>query len=64
MVLIVGFDPRGYLLGGSNLFKLANEKLVGIFHLYGMDNLLLYGTYLYVASAAVLLHRDFVYFST
>ena len=34
LVLTVGFDPRGYFPGGFNLFKLANEKLFGFFHLY------------------------------
>ena len=27
LALTVGFDPRGYFLGGFNLFKLVNEKL-------------------------------------
>ena len=43
MVLIVGVDPRGYFLGGFNLFKLANKKLFGFFHLLNIDHLLLYG---------------------
>ena len=54
LVLTVGFDPRGYFLGGFNLFRLANEKLFGFFHLYTMDHLLLYGKDLYVPSAAAL----------
>ena len=52
LVLTVGFDPRGYFLGGFNLFKLANEKLFGFFHLYDID--------LYAPSAAAVLHRDCV----
>ena len=48
MVLIVGVDPRGYFLGGFNLFKLANKKLFGFFHLYFIDHLLVYGKNLYV----------------
>ena len=49
LVLKVGFDPRGYFLGGFNLFKLANKKLFGFFHLYHIDQLLVYGKNLYVA---------------
>ena len=30
-VLTVGVDPRGYFLGGFNLFRLANKKLFGFF---------------------------------
>ena len=48
LVLTVGLDPRGYSLGGFNLFKLANEKLFGFFHLYYIDHLLVYGKNLYV----------------
>ena len=48
LVLTVGFDPRGYFPGGFNLFKLANEKLFGFFHLYYIDHLLVYGKNLYV----------------
>ena len=48
MVLIVGVDPRGYFLGGFNLFKLANVKIFGFFHLYYIDHLLVYGKNLYV----------------
>ena len=54
LVLTVGFDPRGYFLGGFNLFKLANKKLFGFFHQYNIDHLLLYGKDLYVPSAAAL----------
>ena len=57
-VLTVGVDPRGYFLGGFNLFKLANKKLFAFFQLYNLDKLLLYGKDLYVPSAAALLHRD------
>ena len=53
-VMTVGFDPRGYFLGGFNLFELANEKLSGFFHLYTMDHLLLYGKDLYVPSTAAM----------
>ena len=31
LVLTVGFDPRGYFLGGLNLFRLSDEKLFGFF---------------------------------
>ena len=31
LVLTVGVDPRGYFLGGFNLFRLANKKLFGFF---------------------------------
>jgi len=48
LVLTVGFDPRGYFPGGFNLFKLANVKLFGFFHLYYIDHLLVYGKNLYV----------------
>ena len=48
MVLTVGFGPRGYFLGGFNLFELANEKLFRFFHLYYIDQLLVYGKNLYV----------------
>ena len=41
-------DPRGYFLSGFNLFKLANEKLFGFFHLYYIDHLQVYGKNLYV----------------
>ena len=41
LLLIVAFDPRAYFLAGSNLFKLANEKLFGFFHLHDMNHLLL-----------------------
>ena len=41
LVLIVGVDPRGYFLCGFNLFKLANKKLFGFFHVYDIDHLLL-----------------------
>ena len=47
-ILTVGSDPRGYFLGGFNLFKLANKKLFGFFHLYYIDQLLVYGKNLYV----------------
>ena len=48
LVLTVGFDPKGYFPGGFNLFKLANVKLFGFFHLYYIDHLLVYGKNLYV----------------
>ena len=48
LVLRVGVEPRDYFLGGFNLFKLANEKLFGFFHLYYIDHLLVYGKNLYV----------------
>ena len=35
LVLTVVFDPRGYVLGGFNLFKLAN--VFGFFHMYYMN---------------------------
>ena len=54
LVLTVSFDPRGYILGGLNLFKFANDKLFGFFHLYDIDHLLLYSKDLYVPSAAAL----------
>ena len=54
LVLKVGFDPRGYFLGGFNLFKLANKKLSGLYHLYDIGHLLLYVKNLYVPSAAAL----------
>ena len=54
LVLPVGFDPRGYFLGGFSLFELSfNRKLFGLFHLYNIDHLLLSGKDLYVPSAAV-----------
>ena len=54
-VLRVGVDPWGYFLGGFDLFKLvANKKLFGFFHLYDIDNLLLFSKNLYVPSAAAL----------
>ena len=59
-VLTVGVDPRGYFLGGFNLFKLAKKKLLGFFHLYDIDYLLLCGKDLYVSSAGDMLHRDCV----
>ena len=48
LVLTVDFDPKGYFPGGFNLFKLANVKLFGFFHLYYIDHLLVYGKNLYV----------------
>ena len=54
LVLTVGFDPKGYFLGGFNLFELANKKLFGLIYLYDIDHLLLYGKDLYVPSAAAL----------
>ena len=60
LVLTVSFDPRGYILGGLNLFKFANDKLCGFFHLYDIDYLLLCGKDLYVSSAGDMLHRDCV----
>ena len=42
LVLNIGFDPGGYFLCGLNLFKLANQKLSGFFHLYIIGHLLLY----------------------
>ena len=60
LVLTVSFDPRGYILGGLNLFKFANDKLFGFFHLYDIDYLLLCGKDLYVSSAGDMLHRDCV----
>ena len=56
LVLTVGFDPRGYFLGGFRLFELFNRKLFGLFHLYNIDHLLLSGKDLYVPSAAVALY--------
>ena len=47
-LVLTGFDPRGYFLGDFYLFKLANEKLFGFFHLYYIDHLLVYGKNLYV----------------
>ena len=58
LVLTVGFDARGYFLGGFNLFELANKKLFVFFYLHNVDNLQLYGKDLYVPSAAPLWHRD------
>ena len=54
LVLTLGVDPGVYFLRGFNLFKLANQKLFGFFHLYDIDHLLLYGKNLYVPSAAAL----------
>ena len=54
LVLTVGFDPRGYFLGGFNLFELANKKLFGFVHLHNIDHLLLCSKNLFVPSAAAL----------
>ena len=53
-MVTVGVDPRGYFLGGFNLFKLANQKLFGFVHLHDIDHLLLYSKKLYVPLAAAL----------
>ena len=54
LVLTIGVDPRGYFLGGFNLFELASKKLSGFLHLYNINHLLLYDKDLYVPSATAL----------
>ena len=55
LVLTVGVDPKGYFLGGFNLFKLANKKLFGFFHLCNIqDHFVLYSKNLYLPSPAAL----------
>ena len=48
LVLTVGFDPRGYFLGGFNL--LVMKSYLGFYFgiLYYMDHLQVYGMNLYV----------------